>query len=166
MVRPGRAEGLERLSHVRAPDGSARRVTGASHRSRLTAFAASALILLAGLGVSSCGGSSVSDATPKSTPEIVPPNDTAAEKEATETTSTSTTATTSGTSTTGEESTSGSTGGSEASGEGSEESSGSSESSSSGGTSAGGESEKSAGEKASSEKSSGSVGSSGGASAP
>ena len=71
------------MPHLRPADGPARRVTARLSRSRATALAASALILLSGLGLSACGGTSVSDATPKSTPEITPPNDTSAEKEAT-----------------------------------------------------------------------------------
>ena len=57
-------------------------------------------VLLCALVFSACGGSSASDPVPKTTPDIVPPNDTSAEKAATSTTSTSATKTTK-TSTTG-----------------------------------------------------------------
>ena len=52
-----------------------------------------------------CGGSSVSDAVPKSTPDITPPNDTSAEKAAVQTTSTSTTTTSKTDTSTGESAT-------------------------------------------------------------
>jgi uncharacterized membrane protein YgcG len=94
------------------------------------------LVVLGGLGLQACGGS-VSEAVPKSTPNIVPPSDTSAEKAALSTTSTSTTST-SKTSTNGETTSTGSSG--EASSESSEASSGgTSEAGSSGGSSAGGE---------------------------
>ena len=55
--------------------------------------------LLSGFALGACGSSSVSDAVPKSTPDILPPNDTSAEKAAVQTTSTSTTTTKTKTST-------------------------------------------------------------------
>ena len=55
--------------------------------------------LLSGLALGACGSSHVSDAVPKSTPDILPPNDTSAEKAAVQTTSTSTTTTKTKTST-------------------------------------------------------------------
>ena len=55
--------------------------------------------LLSGVALGACGSSSVSDAVPKSTPDILPPNDTSAEKAAVQTTSTSTTKTKTKTST-------------------------------------------------------------------
>jgi hypothetical protein len=61
----------------------------------LTARAATvaAVMLFASLTVVACGGGSpASDVVPKSTPDIIPPTNTAAEKAAVQTTSTSTTA--------------------------------------------------------------------------
>jgi len=67
------------------------------HPSRLpsarVAIAAS-VVLLCSVSLTACGGgSNVSDAVPKSTPDIIPPTDTSAEKAAVQTTSTSTTST-------------------------------------------------------------------------
>ncbi len=73
------------------------------------ALAGCAAVLSASV-LAACGGSSVSDAVPKSTPEITPPTNTAAEKAAVQTTSTSTTSTTKTTGTT-PEGTTGTTGG-------------------------------------------------------
>jgi hypothetical protein len=67
-----------------------------------------ALVVLGAFVLGGCGGSSVSDAVPKSTPDITPPTDTSIEKAAVQTTSTSTTAT--GTGTTGEPAKEGGTG--------------------------------------------------------
>ncbi len=56
------------------------------------AAAVASIALLAGSTFAACGGSSVSsDAVPKSTPDIIPPTDTSAEKASAPTTSTSTT---------------------------------------------------------------------------
>ncbi len=94
VVRPARAEGPQRLPHVRKAHGPA-----VSPRAALDARRRA---LLAALALRACGGSSVSDAVPKSTPVITPPTDTSAEAAAAQTTSTSTTATKTTTSTTGE----------------------------------------------------------------
>ena len=70
---------------VRSPDASPLR-SRSDRRERL---------LLCSVGLAACGGGgNVSDAVPKSTPEITPPTDTSAEKAAVQTTSTSTTSTT------------------------------------------------------------------------
>jgi hypothetical protein len=58
-------------------------------RARVALAACAAL--LCGLTLGACGGSSVSDAVPKSTPYITPPTNTSAEVAAAQTTSTSTT---------------------------------------------------------------------------
>lgn len=88
-----------------AADGSARR-PGVSRRVRANAdrsagsgnrparrvvvLAAAGLALACGTGLGACGGSSnISDAIPKSTPEITPPTNTSIERQATQTTSTS-----------------------------------------------------------------------------
>src|SRR5271165_247431 len=95
------------------------------------AAAVASIVLLAGSTFAACGGASASsDAVPKSTPDIIPPTDTSAEKASAQTTSTSTASkgasgTTSSAGSSGAEST-----GSESSGEPS-----SSESSSASGTS-------------------------------
>src|SRR6185437_7165644 len=94
----------ERLPDVRQAHGAARRdglSRPAMTRLRLAAIFSAALLCV--LAISACGGSSVSDQVPKSTPDIVPPNDTSAEKAASATTSTTATKTTK-TSTTGESS--------------------------------------------------------------
>jgi hypothetical protein len=58
------------------------------------ALLATGLVLLCPVGLAACGGgSNASDAVPKSTPEIIPPTDTSAEKAAVQTTSTATTST-------------------------------------------------------------------------
>lgn len=119
------------------------------------------LVVLGGLGLQACGGGSVSESVPKSTPNIVPPSDTSAEKAALSTTSTSTTST-SKTSTSGGETTSTGSSSESAGSESSEapSSGGTSEAGSSGGSSAGSE-------KASTpEASSKSTEATGGASAP
>src|SRR4051794_18052627 len=94
----------QRLPHVRQAHGTARGdgLSGrAMTRLRLAAILSAALLCV--LALSACGGSSVSDPVPKSTPDIVPPNDTSAEKAAAATTST-TAAKTTKTSTSGESS--------------------------------------------------------------
>ena len=58
--------------------------------------------LACSVALAACGGSNVSDAVPKSTPDIIPPNDTSAEKAAVQTTSTSTSTTKSKTTSTSE----------------------------------------------------------------
>jgi hypothetical protein len=63
-----------------------------SVRGRRTLLAGAALT--GALMLAACGGSSVSDAIPKSTPDIIPPANTSAEKAALSATSTSTTKTT------------------------------------------------------------------------
>jgi hypothetical protein len=58
------------------------------------ALLATGAILLCPVGLAACGGGgNASDAIPKSTPEIIPPTDTSAEKASVQTTSTSTTST-------------------------------------------------------------------------
>ena len=127
LVRSALAEGPQRLSHLRAADGPA-----VSNRRWLAAAGA----LLAALALAACGGTKVSETSPKNTPEITPPNDTSAEKAAGTSSSTSTTKKTSTSSESSGESSSSSE--SEASGgsEASSESSGAG--SESGGASAGG----------------------------
>lgn len=121
-----------------------------------------ALATLAGLLctvlIAACGGSSVSDAVPKSTPDITPPTDTSAEKAALQTTSTSTTATKPKTSTS-------ESSGSEAEGETPEGETGgsASEGTASGGT---GSEEKKPEEKAAAKTEEGASSPTGGASAP
>jgi hypothetical protein len=127
---------------------------------------AAAAILLASLALLACGGASgTSDAVPKSTPNIIPPTDTTAEKAAALTTSTSTTSTKS-TGTSGEGSSSESSGGEGEEGGGEEASSGESASGAAneaaGGTSAG-EKEKASGEGV---KGTGEANHTGGANAP
>ena len=57
---------------------------------------AAGILLLCAVGLAACGGGgNVSDAVPKSTPDITPPTDTSAEAAAVQSTSTSTTSTTS-----------------------------------------------------------------------
>ena len=73
LVRSALAEGPQRLSHLRAADGPA-----VSNRRWLAAAGA----LLAALALAACGGTKVSETSPKNTPEITPPNDTSAEKAA------------------------------------------------------------------------------------
>lgn len=121
------------------------------------------MVLLAGVGLQACGGGSVSESVPKSTPNIVPPHDTSAEKAALSTTSTSTTSTKS-TSTTGEPS---SSGGESSKSESSESSSsgGTSEAGSSGGASPGGQ-EKAAPQESAKGTETPAGGATGGASAP
>jgi hypothetical protein len=78
-----------------------RRTRSAHARIALSVLAA----LLSSAALAACGGSSVSDAVPKSTPDITPPTNTSAEKAAIQTTSTTTTpskTSTAGTGTTGE----------------------------------------------------------------
>jgi hypothetical protein len=70
-------------------DGRPARPRSTHVRIALAALAA----LLSGVALAACGGSSVSDAVPKSTPDITPPANTSAEKAAVQTTSTTTTAT-------------------------------------------------------------------------
>ena len=89
VVRPARPEGPQRLPHLRPAHGTAGREDArarllAASRWRCSCWRSA---------LSACGGSSVSDAVPKSTPEITPPTDTSAEKAAAQTTSTSTTST-------------------------------------------------------------------------
>ncbi len=153
LVRLTGSEGSERLSEQSAP-------TAASRRSAGTRIAiAACLTVLAAVGLQACGGSSVSEQVPKSTPNIIPPNNTSAEKAAISTTSTSTTAT--NTTSTSSESSSGSeSSGSESSGS----SGGTSEAGSSGGSAAS-ESEKAA-TKEPEKTSEKAGGNSGGASAP
>ena len=144
------------------PVGLGRRTWPRSSTGRptLAAFA----VLSVSLTLAACGGgSSVSDVTPKSTPDITPPTDTTAEKAAVQTTSTSTTSTTS-TSTPGEGSSSESSSGETSKSEAGESSSGesSSKSGAAGGTSVE-EKEKASGE---SSKGTGESSPSGGASAP
>ena len=93
--------------HQAAP-GRAAHVSGGWPRLR-RALAGCAAVMSATV-LAACGGSSVSDAVPKSTPEITPPTNTAAEKAAVQTTSTSATSTTKTTGTTAEAPT-GTTGG-------------------------------------------------------
>ena len=77
---------------LRPAHGAARSAGGRSLSARAAVVALA--LLLAGGTLGACGGgSSVSDAVPKSTPDITPPNDTSAEKAAAQTTSTSTTST-------------------------------------------------------------------------
>jgi len=132
---------------------------------RLAAIAS--VMLFASLTLVACGGgSSTSDVVPKSTPDIIPPTNTSAEKASAQTTSTSTTSK----GATGTGSSSGSTGeeaaGSESSGEpsSSEGASGSATGGPAGGTSAG-EKEKAASTEGSS-KAGSEASPSGGASAP
>ena len=83
------------MPHLRPADGSARirriQLSVTMVRARIALAVCTAL--LSGFALGACGSSSVSDAVPKSTPDIVPPNDTSAEKAAIQTTSTSTTKT-------------------------------------------------------------------------
>lgn len=82
------------------PVADARRSRPRSTHVRIALAALAAL--LSGAALAACGGSSVSDAVPKSTPDITPPANTSAEKAAVQTTSTTTTATgTKSTATTG-----------------------------------------------------------------
>ncbi len=135
LVSVSAGEGSENLSERSAPTTATRRSSGAR------VAVAACLGVLAAVGLQACGGGSVSEAVPKSTPHIVPPNNTSAEKAALSTTATSTTATTTtGTTSTSSESSSGSeSSGSESSGS----SGGTSEAGSSGGSAAS-ESEKAA----------------------
>jgi hypothetical protein len=102
---------------------------------------ATGILLMCTTGLSACGGgSNVSEAVPKSTPDIIPPTDTSAEKAAVQSTSTSTTGTTS-TGKSGESSSSSeeeAKTGEETSSSGSSPSGASESSESAGGTSAGG----------------------------
>ena len=103
LVRPARPEGPQRLPHLRPAHGAARIARGGSLRA--SALALALALLLGAVTLAACGGgSSASDAVPKSTPEITPPNDTSAEKAAAQTTSTSTTSTSKTTTTKGESS--------------------------------------------------------------
>jgi hypothetical protein len=119
---------------------------------------AACLALLCGLGLSACGGASVSDPVPKSTPDITPPTDTSAEKASIQTTSTSTTASKTTTSTSEAES-------SEASETPSEESSGTAGQGTAAGGTAAEEKEKAAGKEGTKESEAESS-PTGGASAP
>jgi hypothetical protein len=113
--------------------------------------------LLSGLALAACGSSTVSDAVPKSTPDLIPPTDTRAEKAAVQTTSTSTTSTKTATSESSEsESGAGETPSSETGGS-------ASEGTASGGT---GSEEKEAKETPKTEESAGNSSPTGGASAP
>jgi hypothetical protein len=56
---------------------------GNSGRLRLATVASAGLLLLCPLGVSACGGTNVSVATPKSTPEVTAPREAAGEESAT-----------------------------------------------------------------------------------
>ena len=155
---PARPEGPERLPHLRQAHGTVVRA-----RPAIAALAA----LLAALALSACGGASVSETPPKSTPEITPPADNSAERAQSSTTSTTKKKTTGAT---GESEGSEAGGGEAETGSGesssgessSSESGASSESSPSGGATAGG-SEKTGGETESKGESSSP---SGGASAP
>jgi hypothetical protein len=136
------------------------------HPSRLPsarAAIAASIVLLCSVSLAACGGgSNVSDAVPKSTPDITPPTDTSAEKAAVQTTSTSTTSTaksSEGTSTAAGEESSGEASPSGGSESGPSESNGEA----AGGTSAG-ESSKSSGGASASKESAATP--SGGASAP
>lgn len=90
------------MPHLRPEDGPARgddlSVSTPRPRHALAVLAA----LLCSAALAACGGSSVSDKVPKSTPDLTPPADTSAEKAAVQTTSTSTTTTKSKTGSTSE----------------------------------------------------------------
>src|ERR1700760_3178094 len=92
VVRSARTEGFERLPHLRPAHGTAWNAGGRSLSARAVVVAL-ALLLAAGTLGACGGGSSPSDAVPKSTPDITAPNDTSAEQAAAQTTSTSTTKT-------------------------------------------------------------------------
>ena len=130
------------------PDGSSVRANRRVLAARSARALALAGVLLLSVTVTACGGSSASsDAVPKSTPEIVPPANTSAEKSAAHTTSTTTTST-AATGSTGETSGAESTGGEAAKSETGGESAGSG--AGGGGSAAGGtaaEKEKPAAEK-------------------
>jgi cytoskeletal protein RodZ len=166
---PAWREGVPRLDETLAgsPENSAqlrRSPRLLSGRGALVACA----VLLAGATLSACGGAgNTSDQVPKSTPDIIPPTDTSAEKASAQTTSTATKATKSTSTSSEGSSSSGSTGeaekresGGESAGTGG--SSGSSSAGSAGGTSA--EKEKAASGEGGSKA--GGEGSAGGAAAP
>jgi hypothetical protein len=90
VVRSARTEGPERLPDLRPAHGTAWIAGGRSLSARAVVVAL-ALLLAAGTLGACGGGSSPSDAVPKSTPDITAPNDTSAEQAAAQTTSTSTT---------------------------------------------------------------------------
>jgi hypothetical protein len=86
MTRPARVNGV--LAH---PPVQPSRL---AHLPSSRAAIAAGVLLLCSVGLGACGGGgSVSDAVPKSTPDIIPPTDTSAEKAAVQTTSTSTSST-------------------------------------------------------------------------
>jgi hypothetical protein len=91
------------VPNLRSAHGTPERPEASRVRIRRAALPAllAGMALLSGAALAACGGTSVSDAVPKSTPDITPPTDTSAEKAAVQTTSTSTTSTKT-TSTTGE----------------------------------------------------------------
>jgi hypothetical protein len=110
-ARPGRRQ----LVKANAPHPA--------RRSRRVPPLLAGVALLAALAIGGCGGASVSDPVPKSTPEIIPPNDTSIEKASAQTTSTSTTATKTTTTTGGEGTGEGAAGSEAAKKEGGEETS-------------------------------------------
>ncbi len=111
VVRAARPEGPERLPDVRQAhgtvagfgeaklrreprsSGSGAPARGRTRAARMRAVAAACVVLISSATLGACGSSSVSDAMPKSTPEITTPTDTSAEKAAGQATSTSTTST-------------------------------------------------------------------------